>query len=136
MIWHVNAGIPKKMLVNLPDVYDSSNLVSNQFGSENTAIQIYFKSIFIFGLGSYFWRRENKFQETVPENSLARSVALDFLVSGGSHDLVSHLILSVLVCQLVKINFENLGSQNKLIYEYPINVRSGYTRLEGGSIII
>jgi hypothetical protein len=31
------------MLVNLPDAYDSSNLVSNQLGSENTAIQIYLK---------------------------------------------------------------------------------------------
>jgi hypothetical protein len=56
---------------------------------------------------------------------MARLVAFDLLVFDGSHDLVSRLILSVLFCRLVKINIENLGSQNKLICEYPINVRSG-----------
>jgi hypothetical protein len=38
------------MLVNLPDAYDRSDLVSTNFWSENTAIQIYFKNGFIFGL--------------------------------------------------------------------------------------
>jgi hypothetical protein len=33
------------MLVNLPDAYDRSDLVSNHFWSENTAIQIYFKTV-------------------------------------------------------------------------------------------
>jgi hypothetical protein len=36
------------------NAYDSSNLVSNQFWSENIAVQIYFQNSFIFNLGSYF----------------------------------------------------------------------------------
>jgi hypothetical protein len=36
----------------VPNAYDSSDLVSNQFWSENTAVQIYFKINFTFGLGS------------------------------------------------------------------------------------
>jgi hypothetical protein len=55
------------MLVNLPDAYDRSDLDSTNFWSKNTAIQIYFKKNgFIFGLGSYFWRKKIKSQETVP----------------------------------------------------------------------
>jgi hypothetical protein len=40
------------MLVNLSDAYDRSDLVSNHFLPETTAIQIYFKNILFFGLGS------------------------------------------------------------------------------------
>jgi hypothetical protein len=56
------------MLVNLPDAYDRSYLVSTNFWSKNTVIQIYFKNDFIFGLDSYFWRKKIKSQETVPES--------------------------------------------------------------------
>jgi hypothetical protein len=56
-----------KNVGQIPNAYDSSNLVSNQFWSENTAVQIYFKNSFIFGLGSYFWRKKIKSQEIVLE---------------------------------------------------------------------
>jgi hypothetical protein len=36
----------------VPNVYDSLILVSNQVCSENTTVQIDFKNIFIFDLGS------------------------------------------------------------------------------------
>jgi hypothetical protein len=58
-------------------------------------------------------------------NISARLVASSCSISDGAHDLISRLILSVLVCRLIKIILENLGSQNKLICEYPINVGSG-----------
>jgi hypothetical protein len=66
---------------------------------------VLFKNNFIFNLGSYFWRKEIKSQETVPENNSIRSLALICLVSSDAHDLVNRLILSVLVCRLVKIDF-------------------------------
>jgi hypothetical protein len=84
-----------------------------QFGSLNIFGQKipqfnYFK-IFLFSI----WvpiseERKNKSQDFVPENNSIRSVASNCLVSGDAHDLVSRLILSVLVCGLVKINFKNL----------------------------
>jgi hypothetical protein len=37
-----------KNVGQVPNTYDSSNLVPNQFWSENTAIQIYFKKQFYF----------------------------------------------------------------------------------------
>jgi hypothetical protein len=43
--------------------------MTDQIWSENTAVQIYFKNSFIFGLGSYFWRKEIKSQEAVPESA-------------------------------------------------------------------
>jgi hypothetical protein len=36
---------------------------------KNTVYQIYFKNSFIFGSGSYFWRKKIKSQETVPESA-------------------------------------------------------------------
>jgi hypothetical protein len=36
----------------VPNAYESLNLVSNQVWSENIVDQIYLKNIFIFGLGS------------------------------------------------------------------------------------
>jgi hypothetical protein len=58
-----------KNVGQVPNAYDSSNWVPNQFWSENTAVQIYFKNSFIFGLSSYFWRKKRKSQETVPESA-------------------------------------------------------------------
>jgi hypothetical protein len=80
----------------------------NNVWSENTAVQIYFKSSFYFRFGFLILKKENQSQETVPENNLFRSVASNCLVSGDAHDLVNRLILIVLVCRLVKIFFENL----------------------------
>jgi hypothetical protein len=54
MIMTCEYGYVSNMLVDLPDAYDRSDLVSTNFWSENTAIQIYFKNGFISGLGSYF----------------------------------------------------------------------------------
>jgi hypothetical protein len=123
MIWHANASRPQECW----SIYQMHMIVQiwvpNQIWSENTAVQIYFKNSFIFNLGSYFWRKKSKSQETVPENNSMRSVASNCLVSGDAHDLVNCLILSVLVCRLVKKNFKNLWSQNKL------NWRVTYSRL-------
>jgi hypothetical protein len=123
MIWHANASRPQKYW----SIYRMHMIVQiwvpNQIWSENTAVQIYFKNNFIFGLGSYLWRKEIKSQETVPENNLIKSVASNCLVSGDAHDLVNRLILMVLVGRLVTIRFENLWSQNRL------NRRVSYSRL-------
>jgi hypothetical protein len=43
-----------------PNAYDSSNLVSNQFWSENTAAQIYFKNIFNFQFEFLFLKKEKQ----------------------------------------------------------------------------
>jgi hypothetical protein len=65
MRYDMRMRVGPKNVGQVPNAYDRSNLVSNQFWSENTAVQIYFKNNFIFGLGSYFWRKEIKSQETV-----------------------------------------------------------------------
>jgi hypothetical protein len=123
MIWHTNVSRSKEYW----PIYQMHMIVQiwvpNQIWSENITVQIYFKNSFILDLGSYFWRKEIKSQETVPENNSIRSVASNCLVSGDAHDFVSRLILSVLICRLVKINFKNLWSQNRL------NWRVSYSRL-------
>jgi hypothetical protein len=68
IIWHVNAGRSQRCWLIIV-CNDSSSSVSNQVWSENTAVQIYFKIIFIFDLGSYFWRKKNKSQKTVPRSA-------------------------------------------------------------------
>jgi hypothetical protein len=123
MIWHANASRPQECWT----IYRMHMIVQiwvpNQIWSKNTTVQLYFKNSFIFGLGSYFWRKKSKSQEIIPENNSIRLVASNCLVSGDAHDLVCRLILSALVCRLVKINFKNLWSQSRL------NWRVSYSRL-------
>jgi hypothetical protein len=115
MTWYdMRMRVGPKNAGQVPNAYDRSNLIFNQFWSENIAVQIYFKNSFIFGLDSYFWRKKSKSQELIHENNSIRSVASNCLVSGNAHDPISCLILSVLICRLVKINFKNLWSQNRL----------------------
>jgi hypothetical protein len=49
-----------KNVGQVPNAYDSSNLVSNQFWSENTAVQIYFKNSFYFRFGFLFLKKEKQ----------------------------------------------------------------------------
>jgi hypothetical protein len=61
MIWHTNVSRPQECW----SIYRMHMIV--QIWSENTAVQIYFKNNFIFGLGFYFWRKKSKSQKTVHE---------------------------------------------------------------------
>jgi hypothetical protein len=99
-----------KNIGQVPNAYDSSNLVPNQFWSENTTIQIYFKKTVLFSI--WVPSSEERKSNPVPENNLIRSVASNCLVSSDAHDLINRLILIVLVCRLVKINSrEPIGSK-------------------------
>jgi hypothetical protein len=70
MIWYdMRMRVGLKNADQITGCNDSSSLVSNQVWSQNTTVQIYFKNIFIFCLGSYFWRKKSKSQETVPEST-------------------------------------------------------------------
>jgi hypothetical protein len=69
MIWHVNAGM-FQICWSIYRMHITGQIGSLiNFGQKNTAFQIYFKNSFIFGLGSYFWRKEIKSQETEPESA-------------------------------------------------------------------
>jgi hypothetical protein len=107
MIWHTNAGRLQKCRSILPDAYENSNLVSNQFWSRNITVQIYFKNSFIFGLGSYFWRKKSKSQETVLEYfGKAGAVRLLHLRWGPRSRQPSHLVYIWLSAR--QCIFENL----------------------------
>jgi hypothetical protein len=48
---------------------DSSIRVSKHIWSENITVQFIFENIFIFCLGSNFWRKKSKSYESVPEKA-------------------------------------------------------------------
>jgi hypothetical protein len=108
MIWHANAGMSRICwsIYRMQMTGQIWSLIN--FGQKNTTIQIYFR------FGFLILKRENQSQETVPENNLVRSVTSIAKSPVAHHDLVSCIILSVFVCRLVKIFFENLWSQNRL----------------------
>jgi hypothetical protein len=53
-----------KNVGQVPNEYDSSNWVPNQFWSENTAVQIYFQNSFIFRFGFLLLKKGKQ----IPEN--------------------------------------------------------------------
>jgi hypothetical protein len=79
--WHANSGKPQICWSNYRMQWHIKIWSLIIVWSENIAIQVIFENILFLGLGSYFWRKKNKSQESLPKSAARITKSL---YSGGS----------------------------------------------------